>query len=321
MKERIIVDTRFLKLEVRQGRIITNDKEKKQKFRKSKHDLARDRTRIFRLVTRQSINQYSGFESENRAVEKGMVIELVIRMTRRIKQLLREDTVKRIFECAPSISLPDVSSSVLRAINVIRSKIFLLSNRRLCSVMGRGMSLRQTRDADVRRWVLLYFSEMQDPSASKFLLVLQCRRYRMSSRQHGLPTPTYGSNDIVLTVCAELAINAPLAAVYNAILDFNAYPARNTRLHRDADDAALLPPFNTTSNDVLTVLDFADAAGSSLLAWRYDDGLSGVGMRAEHPNVLVRVGGGVTRVLSFAKPNYTAFEKQASDVKAYLERG
>ncbi|KAJ7208709.1 hypothetical protein B0H12DRAFT_983843, partial [Mycena haematopus] len=171
-----------------------------------------------------------------------------------------------------------------------------------------------------------------------------------SNPADGLPTPTYGSNEIVFTVCAELTIKTPLIAVYNAILDFHAYPAWNSFVFlvdlpsnvstTPADDyvgmpmtfhtAGVFPPFNTTSNEILTVLDFADAAGYSMSAWRYDDGLGGVGMRAEHPNVLVDVGG-ATRVLSFEtyyvgtetavilllEGNLqTEFEKQAADLKA-----
>ncbi|KAF7328498.1 hypothetical protein MVEN_02536800 [Mycena venus] len=175
-----------------------------------------------------------------------------------------------------------------------------------------------------------------------------------SNSADGLPTPTYGSDQIVFTVCAELNISAPLIDVYNAILDFQAYPSWNTfafavdlpsnvtttptdnyvGMPMTFHTAGVLPPFNTTSNEVLTVLDYANAAGYSLSAWRYDDGLGGAGMRAEHPNVLVDVGGGVTRYLSFEtyylgtetavvlplKGNLqTAFEKQRANLKAYVE--
>ncbi|KAJ7348565.1 hypothetical protein DFH08DRAFT_866172 [Mycena albidolilacea] len=175
-----------------------------------------------------------------------------------------------------------------------------------------------------------------------------------SNSLDGLPTPTYGSDQIVFTVCVELNISAPLIDVYNTILDFQGYPSWNTfvfavdlpsnvtttpmdnyvSMPMTFHTAGVLPPFNTTSNEVLTVLDYANAAGYSLSAWRYDDGLGGVGMRAEHPNILVDVGGGVTRYLSFEtyyvgtetavvlplKGNLqTAFEKQGADLKAYVE--
>ncbi|KAJ7024630.1 hypothetical protein C8F04DRAFT_1131205 [Mycena alexandri] len=175
-----------------------------------------------------------------------------------------------------------------------------------------------------------------------------------SNSADGLPTPTYGSNQIVFTVCAELNIRAPLNDVYNAILDFQAYPSWNTFVFAvdlppnvtatPADDyvgmpmtfhtAGVLPLSNSTSNEVLTVLDPANPSGYSLSAWRYDDGLGGLGMRAEHPNVLVDVGNGVTHYLSFEtyyigtetalilllEGNLqTAFEKQAADLKAYVE--
>jgi hypothetical protein len=66
-----------------------------------------------------------------------------------------------------------------------------------------------------------------------------------SNSSDGLPTPTYGSDQIVFTVCVKLNISAPLIDVYNA--------------------AGVLPPFNTTSNEVLTVLDYANAAGRLLV--------------------------------------------------------
>jgi hypothetical protein len=175
-----------------------------------------------------------------------------------------------------------------------------------------------------------------------------------SNSAEGLPTPTYGSHQIVFTVCTELNISAPLIDVYNVILDFRAYPSWNTFVFAvdlpsnvtttPTDDyvgmpmtfhtAGVLPFFNTTSNEVLTVLDYANAAGYSLSAWRYDNGLGGVGMRAEHPNVLVDVGGGTTRYLSYEtyyvgletvlvgllKGNLqAAFEKQGAELKAYVE--
>ncbi|KAJ7433617.1 hypothetical protein B0H11DRAFT_2121289 [Mycena galericulata] len=175
-----------------------------------------------------------------------------------------------------------------------------------------------------------------------------------SNSADGLPTPTYGSDQIVFTVCTELNISAPLIDIYNIILDFRAYPFWNTfvfavdlpsnvtttptdnyvGMPMTFHTAGVLPPFNTTSNEVLTVLDYANAAGYSMSAWRYDDGLGGVGMRAEHPNVLVDVGGGTTRYLSFEtyyvgtetavifplKGNLqTEFEKQGADLKAYVE--
>ncbi|KAJ7629119.1 hypothetical protein FB45DRAFT_920017 [Roridomyces roridus] len=175
----------------------------------------------------------------------------------------------------------------------------------------------------------------------------------------GLPTPTYGSTGLVFTVCSELNISAPLSDVYNAIIDFQSYPTWNTFVFAvdlpgnvtstPADvfigmpmtfhTAGVIPLSNTTSNEIITVLDPAttgpDAGGYSMSAWRFDDGLGGVGIRAEHPNVLVDVGGGVTRYLSFESYYglgtalilplegnlQAAFEKQGADLKAFLERG
>lgn len=43
-----------------------------------------------------------------------------------------------------------------------------------------------------------------------------------------LPTPTYGYDGTVFTVCTEELIDAPVEVVYNVLIDFNAYHIWNT---------------------------------------------------------------------------------------------
>ncbi|KAI1210849.1 uncharacterized protein F4807DRAFT_420607 [Annulohypoxylon truncatum] len=169
-----------------------------------------------------------------------------------------------------------------------------------------------------------------------------------------LTTPTYGTDGAIFTVCSELLINASPLAVYNAILDFKSYPRWNafipdvslpanvTSTPRDLylgmpmtfTSSGLIGSLNTTSAEILTVLDASGASDYLLNAWRYDDGVGGVSARAEHPNVLVDLGNGSTRYLSYE--TYYAglstgaiallkeqlkqeFDIQAQDLKTYVE--
>ncbi|KAI1484705.1 hypothetical protein F5X96DRAFT_663245 [Biscogniauxia mediterranea] len=108
------------------------------------------------------------------------------------------------------------------------------------------------------------------------------------------------------------------------------------------------PGINTTSEEVVTVVMTnndannnnatttinGDGNGYLVAAWRYDDGLGGAGARAEHPTVLVDLGDGTTRMLSYEtyyEGLFTGaiallrdrlqerFETQARDLKAYVE--
>ncbi|KAI0121330.1 hypothetical protein BJ170DRAFT_644516 [Xylariales sp. AK1849] len=168
-----------------------------------------------------------------------------------------------------------------------------------------------------------------------------------------LPTPTYGSNETVFTICTELTINAPLLDVYNAILDFNSYSRWNSFVYQvDVPSnvetpqdvyvgmpmvlhtTGLVPLTNTSSNEAITILDYADPGGYTIIAWYYEDGVGGLASRAEHPSILVDQGGGVVRHLSFEtyyqgtltptiallKDRLQAeFEEQAIDLKSYVE--
>lgn len=96
-----------------------------------------------------------------------------------------------------------------------------------------------------------------------------------------LPTPTYGDNDAVFTVCTEQLINAPLEVVYNALIDYSSYSLWNSfvvdvevapgvktpggvyvDMPMTLITSGIIPLINTTSNEVVTVLD------KNLPTWR-----------------------------------------------------
>lgn len=170
-----------------------------------------------------------------------------------------------------------------------------------------------------------------------------------------LPTPTYGSDHGVFVVCTEELINAPMASVYNTLLDYNRYPIWNSfvidvKLPSDVlgetptdvyvgmpmvlVTVGLLEGINSTSNEVITLLDDDRENGFMMNAWGVDDGLNGTIIAAEHPNILVDLGNNVTRYLSYEtyysslltptvllmRENLqTQFSQQGRDLKEYLE--
>ena len=173
-----------------------------------------------------------------------------------------------------------------------------------------------------------------------------------------LPTPTYGTKKGAFLVCTEELIAAPPRAVYDALLDFRRYGAWNTfvvdvGLPADTGEtpagvyvglamtlttAGLLDGINTTSTEVVSALLLPDGgeddAGFMMNAWRVEDGLGGAIIAAEHPNVLVDLGGGVTRYLSYEtyypglatptvlllrKKLQERFVQQGRDLKVYVE--
>lgn len=96
-----------------------------------------------------------------------------------------------------------------------------------------------------------------------------------------LPTPTYGDTDAVFTVCTEQLINAPLEVVYNALIDYSSYSLWNSfvvdvevapgvktpggvyvDMPMTLVTSGIIPLVNTTSNEVVTVLD------KNLPTWR-----------------------------------------------------
>ncbi|KAI0152355.1 hypothetical protein F4776DRAFT_601243 [Hypoxylon sp. NC0597] len=169
-----------------------------------------------------------------------------------------------------------------------------------------------------------------------------------------LVTPTYGTKGAIFTICSELIINAEPLAGYNAILDFKSYPQWNSFIINVAlpDNVTSTPEdiyvgmamtftsngliggLNTTSTEAISLFDPSGASGYLINAWHYDDGVGGIGSRAEHPNVFVDLGNGSTRYLSYE--TYYAglstgtiallkdklqkeWDIQAQDLKAYVE--
>ncbi|KAI1841826.1 hypothetical protein JX265_009435 [Neoarthrinium moseri] len=168
-----------------------------------------------------------------------------------------------------------------------------------------------------------------------------------------LTTPTYGEASAVFTVCTETVISSNVSSVYNAIIDFNRYSAWNSFVYRvdlpptvqtpdqvyvgmpmTLHTTGLVPLLNTTSAEEITVLDLPTTEGYSMIAWKYIDGLDGLGSRAEHPNILVPRDDGATRYLSY-ETYYNGleigvmvalraslqfqFEQQGQDLKDYVE--
>ena len=139
------------------------------------------------------------------------------------------------------------------------------------------------------------------------------------SSSETLPTPTYGSDGGLFTVCTQLMINAPAAVIYDALLNFQAYsnfssfvidielPSHITTTPDDVyvglemtfTTKDIFPVFNTTSIEIVTVMKDSGDAGYLMTSWRYDDTLDGKFSRSEHPSILVEQGDGTTRYVSF----------------------
>ncbi|GKT49576.1 uncharacterized protein ColSpa_09757 [Colletotrichum spaethianum] len=175
-----------------------------------------------------------------------------------------------------------------------------------------------------------------------------------------LATPSYNLTRALFTVCAEVIIDAPIQAIYDTVIDFGRYsewntfvveavPPPNVQGPEDVylempvkfTSAGIIPLFNASSNEVVSVLapDVEDDDGlgrvRAVSAWRYDDGLNGYGLLAEHPNLLTDLGNGSVRMVSyetFYLPGAALlllskgtlrerFDTQATDLKRYLEGG
>jgi hypothetical protein len=174
-----------------------------------------------------------------------------------------------------------------------------------------------------------------------------------------LPTPTYeDAVDGVFSTCTEQLIDASIADVYYALVDFQSYHLWNSftvdvelpdNVTNTPDDVYLTMPMvfttsglidgaNTTSNEIVTVLnplptDVEADATFAMSAWRDDDGADGAFVRAEHPSILTDAGDGQTRyvsyetfygegalaVLALKDRLQTQFTQQGLDLKEYVE--
>ncbi|KAI1342330.1 hypothetical protein F5Y15DRAFT_429670 [Xylariaceae sp. FL0016] len=155
--------------------------------------------------------------------------------------------------------------------------------------------------------------------------------------------------------------NAPAPQVHINILSFLSYPLWNTFIPKiqlpsnvtstPRDDYIPMPMIftstgiinglNTTSNEILTIMSPSPSSTEEMTdalyylgAWRFDDGLGGIDARAEHLNVVVNLGNGSSRYLSY-ETYYEGlltpaialtkdklqkqFEKQGLDLKVYTE--
>ncbi|KAI1305744.1 hypothetical protein F5Y03DRAFT_150847 [Xylaria venustula] len=179
-----------------------------------------------------------------------------------------------------------------------------------------------------------------------------------SSSLSTLTTPTYGTSGSVFTVCSSIDINASPIIIREVVLDFKAYylwnsfvisvsvPENVTETPQDIyvgmpmvfTTSGLISGLNTTSNEILTTISDIGVGGNGkpylLMSWRYDDKLGGVGARAEHPVVIVDLGNGSSRVLSYETYYFglitlpislltsslnEQFKAQATDLKTFVE--
>ncbi|KAG8164536.1 hypothetical protein KVR01_006454 [Diaporthe batatas] len=162
-----------------------------------------------------------------------------------------------------------------------------------------------------------------------------------------LPTPTYGDTNAVFTVCTEEFIHAPPESVYDALIDYSSYHMWNSfvvevdlpagvktpedvyvGMPMNLTTSGIVPFVNTTSEEVVTVLE------RDFPTWRSNVTVFGALVVAEHPNILVNQGHGITRYVSYETyyenpliPSLLVarstlqglFEQQGRDLKAYVE--
>lgn len=159
-----------------------------------------------------------------------------------------------------------------------------------------------------------------------------------ANNNNKLPTPTYGDQKIIFTICVEREIQAPITQVYNTLLDFRLYSDWNSfvidvqpsssssssggnvkeELPRGPAPLGtrvkfitrgLIGSLNTTSEEIVTVDQKGIFSSSSEEETEGKASASrhainawrydGVGQRAEHPNVLTDLGERGTRYVSF----------------------
>lgn len=165
-----------------------------------------------------------------------------------------------------------------------------------------------------------------------------------------MTTPTYGMTGAIFTVCAQTTIHSSPSPIYTVLIDFHRYTAWNTFVYSvdvpanvsSAEDVyvgmpmtfhtfGLVPVINSTSDERITYLE-PDSV-PSFIGWRFDPGvLGGLLMQAEHVSLLLDLGDGTTKHISW-ETYYGAgaltvlalrslqkeFVDQARDLKARVE--
>lgn len=171
-----------------------------------------------------------------------------------------------------------------------------------------------------------------------------------------LPTPTYGDTGGSFTVCAQQDINAPVQAVYDALIDFKSYPVWNTFAFQvdvpanvtttpqevyvgmpiTQHSTGVIPIINTSDDLIVSVLDDDASQGYLMPAFRSNTSFFGILLPTEHTNVLTSLAAGGTRYVSYQTfyedevglENLEAllrgnlqsgFEQQGVDLKKYVE--
>ncbi|KAI9707824.1 MAG: hypothetical protein M1820_004429 [Bogoriella megaspora] len=161
------------------------------------------------------------------------------------------------------------------------------------------------------------------------------------------PTPTYGVEDGVFTVCATITIKGTTLQVYNAVIDFKDYYKWNQFVYAASVPAGVQTPsgvkpglpvlFNSTgvppgtnasSTDIVTYIE-----PPYLAAWKNVELEQFVG-HSEHVQVFVSLRPGLVQYVNYQtqyganaqnilylEPDFQhQFELQARDLKAYVER-
>ena len=162
------------------------------------------------------------------------------------------------------------------------------------------------------------------------------------------PTPTYGVNDGVFTVCATINITGTTEQASYVILDFNNYYKWNQFVYAAIPPAGVQTPsgvvpglavlmnstgvptgYNASSTDIMTYID-----PPTLTAWKNVELEASVG-HSEHVQVFVPLGNGLIRYVNYQTqygagaenvvdllPDFQReFDLQATDLKAYVEAG
>ncbi|KAF1936825.1 hypothetical protein EJ02DRAFT_413392 [Clathrospora elynae] len=160
-----------------------------------------------------------------------------------------------------------------------------------------------------------------------------------------LPTPTYGLKDAVFTVCGTSEVRGSVQAVSNAILDFNCYYKWNTFITNASlpvctpdcvyapglqiafTSTGIVPDMTTVGNDVTTYIQ-----RPYFFAWKNTESPDQTGI-SEHVSVFVPLSGGKVRythwqtqygagaknLLAVEDAFQSQFQKQADELKVYVE--